>query len=38
MPNPLADIRNTRRISVVVANGRLFDAADRKRLLTKETP
>ena len=32
--NPLADIRNTRRIVSVVANGRLIDAAERKRLLT----
>ena len=31
--NPLADIRNTRRISAVVANGRLFAGADRVRLL-----
>jgi imidazolonepropionase-like amidohydrolase len=31
--NPLADIHNTRRIVAVVANGRLIDAAERKRLL-----
>jgi imidazolonepropionase-like amidohydrolase len=31
--NPLADIRNTRRIDAVVANGRLFDAAQRRMLL-----
>ena len=31
--NPLADIRNTRKVSAVVANGRLFDAAARKALL-----
>ena len=31
--NPLSDIRNTRRISLVVANGRLFDARARKMLL-----
>ena len=31
--NPLQDIRNTRRISAVVANGRLFAGADRERLL-----
>jgi imidazolonepropionase-like amidohydrolase len=31
--NPLADIRNTRRIAAVVANGRLFAGADRERLL-----
>jgi imidazolonepropionase-like amidohydrolase len=33
--NPLADIRNTRRIAVVVANGRLYDAAARRRLLLR---
>ena len=32
--NPLQDIRNTRRISTVVANGRLYDAAARRRMLT----
>jgi imidazolonepropionase-like amidohydrolase len=31
--NPLLDIRNTRRIAAVVANGRLYDAKDRERLL-----
>jgi imidazolonepropionase-like amidohydrolase len=31
--NPLENIRNTRRISAVVANGRLFAGADRERLL-----
>ncbi|MFN2397166.1 MAG: amidohydrolase family protein [Gemmatimonadaceae bacterium] len=31
--NPLRDIRNTRRISAVVSNGRLYDARDRQRLL-----
>lgn len=31
--DPLADIRNTRRISAVIANGRLFDQAARARLL-----
>jgi imidazolonepropionase-like amidohydrolase len=31
--NPLLDIRNTRRIAAVVANGRLHDAKDRDRLL-----
>jgi imidazolonepropionase-like amidohydrolase len=31
--NPLADIRNTQRISAVVANGRLFDGRARERLL-----
>jgi cytosine/adenosine deaminase-related metal-dependent hydrolase len=31
--NPLTDIRNTRRISTVIANGRVFDAAARRDLL-----
>lgn len=31
--NPLADIRNTREVSAVVANGRLFDSAAREALL-----
>lgn len=31
--DPLADIRNTRRISAVIANGRLFDRAGRAQLL-----
>ena len=31
--DPLADISNTRRISIVIANGRLFDQAARARLL-----
>jgi imidazolonepropionase-like amidohydrolase len=31
--NPLADIRNTRRIAVVIANGRAFDRATRAQLL-----
>jgi len=31
--NPLRDIRNVRRISAVVANGRLFSGEERKRLL-----
>lgn len=31
--NPLLDIRSTRRIAAVVANGRLFDTNDRTRLL-----
>ena len=31
--NPLADIRNTRRIDVVIANGRLFDRPARALLL-----
>jgi len=35
--NPLVDIRNTRRIAAVVANGRLFGAADRERLLLAAT-
>ncbi|MDB4874763.1 MAG: hypothetical protein JWM41_1209 [Gemmatimonadetes bacterium] len=33
--NPLADIRNTRRIAAVVANGKLYGAAERKRLLLR---
>ena len=33
--DPLADIRNTRRISIVVANGRLIDSAARERLLER---
>jgi hypothetical protein len=32
--DPLVDIINTRRISAVIANGRLFDAAARARLLS----
>jgi hypothetical protein len=32
--DPLVDIHNTRRISAVVANGRLFDSAARARLLS----
>ncbi len=32
--DPLADIRNTRRISAVIANGRLFDAPARAALLS----
>lgn len=35
--NPLLDIRNTRRIAAVVANGRLYDAKDRDRLLRSGT-
>ena len=31
--NPLDDIRHTRRIVAVMANGRLFEAAERERLL-----
>ena len=31
--NPLADIRNTRRISAVIANGREFDRGALDRLL-----
>jgi hypothetical protein len=31
--NPLSDIRNTRRIAVVIANGRVFDGAARAELL-----
>ncbi|MGH7603688.1 MAG: amidohydrolase family protein [Gemmatimonadaceae bacterium] len=33
--NPLVDIHNTRRISTVVANGRVFDAAARASLLNR---
>jgi imidazolonepropionase-like amidohydrolase len=33
--DPLADIRNTRRIAVVVADGRLIDSAARSRLLQR---
>ena len=35
--NPLRDIRNTRRIVAVVANGRFFDAKERERLLHPRT-
>lgn len=35
--NPLTDIRNTRRIAAVIANGRLFDAKDRDGLLRSGT-
>jgi imidazolonepropionase-like amidohydrolase len=31
--DPLIDIRNTRRISAVIANGRVFDSAARAALL-----
>jgi cytosine/adenosine deaminase-related metal-dependent hydrolase len=31
--NPLTDIRNTRRIHAIVANGRLIDRAERQRML-----
>lgn len=33
--NPLADIRNTRRIVAVLANGRLVDARERERVLRR---
>ena len=33
--DPLEDIRNTRQIAAVVANGRLYDARDRERLLRR---
>jgi hypothetical protein len=33
--NPLSDIRNTRRISAVIANGRVFDRAALNQLLNK---
>jgi cytosine/adenosine deaminase-related metal-dependent hydrolase len=32
--NPIVDIRNTKRISAVIANGRLFDSAARAQLLS----
>jgi len=35
--NPLDDIRNTRRIDVVIANGRMFDEAARTQLLKDVT-
>jgi imidazolonepropionase-like amidohydrolase len=35
--NPLVDINNTRRISAVIANGRLFTTADREQLLRAAT-
>jgi imidazolonepropionase-like amidohydrolase len=35
--NPLRDIGNTRRIVAVVANGRYFNAADRKKLIARPT-
>jgi imidazolonepropionase-like amidohydrolase len=36
--NPLRDINNTRKISAVIANGRLFTGADRVRLLRAGVP
>ena len=36
--NPLQDIRNTRRIFAVVANGRLYARAERERLLHVANP
>ena len=36
--NPLRDIRNTRRIAGVVANGRYFDRQERLRLLRSANP
>jgi imidazolonepropionase-like amidohydrolase len=36
--DPLRDIRNTRRIVAVVANGRLFDAQGRQKLLRSGKP
>jgi imidazolonepropionase-like amidohydrolase len=37
--NPLADIGNTRRVSAVVANGRLFEIRrDRDRIVVNGTP
>ncbi|HEY4734376.1 MAG TPA: hypothetical protein VIH53_07495, partial [Gemmatimonadaceae bacterium] len=32
--NPLSDVRNTRRISMVIANGRVFDRTALNALLT----
>jgi imidazolonepropionase-like amidohydrolase len=34
--NPLVDIRNTKRIAAVVANGRLYEGKDRERLLGRK--
>lgn len=31
--NPLQDIANVRRINTVIANGRVFTAADRRRII-----
>jgi len=36
--NPLRDIRNTRRIAGVVANGRYFDSKERQKLLRSANP
>ena len=36
--NPLADIRNTRRIVAVVVNGRLIEQRERERILTRTWP
>jgi imidazolonepropionase-like amidohydrolase len=36
--NPLTDIRNTRRIIAVIANGRLIDAKERARVLQRRWP
>ncbi len=36
--NPLADIRNVRRIRSVIANGRYFDSAARRELIRKANP
>jgi adenine deaminase len=33
--NPLTDIRNTRRIHAIVANGRFIDRAERERMLAE---
>jgi hypothetical protein len=33
--DPLADITNTRRIRVVIAAGRVYDAAARRRMLVE---
>ena len=36
--DPLVDIRNTRKVNTVVANGRLLDSSTRNRLLRIRTP
>jgi imidazolonepropionase-like amidohydrolase len=36
--NPLTDIRNTRRIALVIANGRLVEPAERLRVLRRRWP
>lgn len=36
--DPLVNIRNTRRIALVIANGRVIDAAERRRILDRRWP